>query len=101
GVTNVTVTATNECGSDTENFIISVTDDEDPTVSVANAAVTANTSDDEDGNCTVSLTIGDATFDDNCSVASLTWEMTGVTTGSSAAEGINQVGIQSFNIGVT
>jgi hypothetical protein len=42
-----------------------------------------------------------ATAADNCSVASLTWTLTGATSGSSPATGINYVGTQTFNTGIT
>ncbi len=97
GTTTVYVRAENGCGEAFSSFTVTVTDDEDPTVSVAEAAVTANTSDDGAGDCTVDVAIADATFGDNCSGESLAWELTGATTGS----GTGQVGTQTFNIGQT
>ncbi len=40
-------------------------------------------------------------YDDNCEVVTLTWEMTGATTGSSPAEGINILEVDTFYVGVT
>jgi gliding motility-associated-like protein len=45
--------------------------------------------------------VPDAVVSDNCSVATLTWSMTGVTVDSSPATGINQVGTYIFDTGIT
>ncbi|MFD1079685.1 hypothetical protein, partial [Longispora fulva] len=49
------------------------------------------------GQCSSSIVIPNATFDDNCSGSSLSWTMSGATTDS----GSNQVGTKTFNIGTT
>src|SRR5690606_31033503 len=89
---------TDGAGTETEaSMTVVVTDNGEPTVAVAQEEVTANTSDDGAGDCTVAVAIGDATFGDNCSGSSLAWEMSGATTGS----GARQAGAQSLNIGTT
>ncbi len=97
GENTVTWTVTDGAGrTATSTQTVTVVDTQDPTVSVSQEEVTANTSDDGTGDCTVAVAIADANFGDNCS-ADLAWEMTGVTTGS----GTGQVGSQTFNIGTT
>ncbi len=51
--------------------------------------------------CSKNIITTNPTATDNCSVVSLTWALTGATTVSSSATGINYVGTRSFNIGVT
>ena len=97
GTTTITYTVTDGANrTATSTMTVVVTDDEDPTLSVANN-VTANTSDDGTGDCTVDIAITDATFADNCSGSALTYVMTGATTGS----GNGQVGTTSFTKGTT
>ncbi|KPK87256.1 MAG: hypothetical protein AMS27_02840 [Bacteroides sp. SM23_62_1] len=45
----------------------------------ATTDVTANTSDDGTGDCTVEIAIADAIFNDNCPGSTLVWEMSGAT----------------------
>jgi hypothetical protein len=71
GVTNVTVIATNTCGSVSTSFTVTVTDNENPTIT-APAAVTAFA---DNGACTAALaniTLGTPVTADNCAVASVT-----------------------------
>ena len=97
GTTTITYTVTDGANrTATSTMTVVVTDDEDPTLSVANN-VTANTSDDGTGDCTVDIAITDATFADNCSGSALAYVMTGATTGS----GNGQVGTASFTKGTT
>ena len=97
GTTTITYTVTDGANrTATSTMTVVVTDDEDPTLSVANN-VTANTSDDGTGDCTVDIAITDATFADNCSGSTLAYVMTGATTGS----GNGQVGTASFTKGTT
>ena len=97
GTTTITYTVTDGANrTATSTMTVVVTDDEDPTLSVANN-VTANTSDDGTGDCTVDIAITDATFADNCSGSTLAYVMTGATTGS----GNGQVGTTSFTKGTT
>lgn len=53
------------------------------------------------GTCTATIAVPDAVYSDNCVVSKLTWAMTGATTASSPATGINQIGTYTFNGGVT
>ena len=53
------------------------------------------------GSCTASVITPNPIIDDNCSVAKLTWALTGATTGNSIASGINNLGTQIFNLGTT
>ena len=53
------------------------------------------------GACTKSVETSNPTTADNCSVAKLTWSMTGSTIATSDATGINNVGTYAFNLGVT
>ena len=97
GTTTITYTVTDGSSrTATSSMTVVVTDDEDPSLSVANN-VTANTSDDGTGDCTVDIAITDATFSDNCSGSALAYVMTGATTGS----GTGQVGTESFTKGTT
>ena len=66
GITTVTATATNSCGSDTKTFTVQVTDTERPTIS-APAAISIGTS---PGQCAAAnVMLGQATFSDNCAGA--------------------------------
>ncbi|MEO6330355.1 MAG: HYR domain-containing protein, partial [Ginsengibacter sp.] len=101
GVTTVTITAHNVCSPDaTCTFTVTVTDDENPVVTAA-PDVTTVTSADGTGDCTVDVAITNAATSDNCTVAKLTWAITGATTDASPATGINQVGTHTFNIGIS
>lgn len=51
--------------------------------------------------CYRTLSITDPTFSDNCSVSTLTWDMTGATIKSSNTTGIQLVGIKAFDAGTT
>ncbi|MBK9391783.1 MAG: HYR domain-containing protein [Bacteroidetes bacterium] len=53
------------------------------------------------GSCNAVIAVPDATYGDNCGVTILTWDMSGATTGTSLATGINQIGTKTFNVGVT
>jgi hypothetical protein len=98
GVTTVTYTVKDAANNtNTCSFTVTVTDNILPVVNCpANIAqnVTA-------GVCTRTLTPTAPTYSDNCAVTVLTWAMTGVNTGSSAATGINTVPSTAFNTGVT
>jgi hypothetical protein len=98
GVTIVTYTATNSTRfTSTCSFTVTVVDNISPTI---------NCPSDRSGNagrnnCSMIIRVPNPSINDNCSISSLTWEMTGATTGNSASTGINYVGRQSFNVGVT
>ena len=98
GTTLVTYTTTDNCGNIAIcSFNVTVTDNELPTVTcpsdITQPADAAQT--------TASVTVPDASANDNCSVTLLTWVMTGATTASSPVSGINQVGVFTFNEGIT
>ncbi len=98
GVTNVTYTVKDAAGNQgTCSFTVTVTDNINPAVTCP-GNISKN---DDAGVCSASVAVANATYTDNCGVTSLTWAMTGVTTGSSAATGINQIGTYTFNTGVT
>ena len=66
GVTNVTINATNDCGSVTCTFTVTINDNENPVVSCpANATVSCDAS-------TATAATGVATATDNCGVTSVT-----------------------------
>ncbi|MBX7095033.1 MAG: HYR domain-containing protein, partial [Flavobacteriales bacterium] len=98
GVTTVTYTVTDGSGNtNTCSFTVTVTDNIAPTITCP-SNITTNTG---AGVCTASVTTTNPTTADNCGVTLLTWAMTGATTGNSAATGINNLGTQTFNLGVT
>ena len=98
GVTTVTYDVQDLAGnSSTCSFTVTVSDNEDPSVTCpADINQLAGA-----GLCTGSVIVPDAAVNDNCAVTLLTWSMTGATIASSPAAGINQVGTQTFNTGVT
>ncbi|MBJ6117908.1 HYR domain-containing protein [Pontibacter sp. BT310] len=94
GDTEVIWTVTDAAGlTATAKQVVTVVDETAPVV----AAASNQTAGTDDGSCTVTLTIPDATVTDNCSVKQVTWAMTGATT----ASGAGQVGEYTFNQGVT
>jgi hypothetical protein len=98
GTTTVNNTATDLAGNiSTCSFTVTVNDTQLPTISCP-SNITATTA---VGSCTASITSPDPVIADNCVPTILTWTMTGATTGSSAASGINNIGTRTFNIGVT
>lgn len=95
GITTVTWTITDGSGNIAEcSFTVTVEDHQIPAISCpGNQTVSTNT-----GTCTFTQpgTAWDATGSDNCSVSSLLYSLTGVTTGS----GTSLAGV-TFNLGVT
>ena len=79
------------------SFTVIVTDNIAPTVTCP-ANITQNTL---AGTCNRSVITPNPTTSDNCAVTRLTWVMSGATTGSSPATGINNLGTQTFNNGIT
>ncbi|MES2240037.1 MAG: HYR domain-containing protein [Bacteroidota bacterium] len=101
GTTTVTYTVSDAANNSAVcSYTVIVTDNIDPVV-IAAADIITTTSIDGTGNCTASLAISNASTSDNCSVAKLTWSMSGATTANSPATGINQVGTRIFNKGTT
>ena len=97
GVTTVTWTALDAAGNDAIcSFTVTVLDDQDPVITCP-VAINANRSANA-GVCsyTAVLTEFDATATDNCAVTSLTYALTGATTGT----GTTLAGVV-FNSGVT
>lgn len=98
GITTVTYTVTDAAGNSSNcSFTVTVTDNVAPIIncpanSTANAGAVA---------CNASVATTNPTVSDNCGIATLTWTMSGATTGASPATGINNAGTQTFNIGVT
>ena len=98
GTTLVTYTATDNCGNSTTcTFNITVADNEIPVIScpsdITQAATLRQT--------TSAVIVPDATYSDNCTVSSVTWAMTGATSATSPAAGINMVGTYTFDEGIT
>jgi hypothetical protein len=98
GVTTITYTATNSGGFITTcSFTVMVIDNTDPTIKCpSNISENAG-----HNNCSMNIRVERPEVDDNCGVSSLTWVMTGATTGNSPATGINYVGRRYFNVGLT
>lgn len=100
GTTPVTYEASDVSGNTiTESFSVTVVDSQAPTITHPNQSsnLVTTTSTDGTGNCTVSIAIPNATYNDNCTVSETSWSMTGATTNS----GSGQVGTKTFNIGDT
>ncbi|MES1181336.1 MAG: Ig-like domain-containing protein, partial [Flavobacterium sp.] len=97
GVTTVTYTATNGT-STTCSFTVTVIDNIAPTVTCpGNISQTLNGA----NKCSVSINVPNPTTGDNCAVTVVSWVMSGANNASSALTGINYVGTQTFNVGVT
>ncbi len=77
-------------------FSVTVEDNILPAITVGEDLV-SSTSLDGTGDCSVEIEIPDVEISDNCSVQSLSWEMTGAT----ILLGSGQVGLKSFNSGET
>ena len=77
------------------SFEVIIQDTENPIVTCPNDTTVLNIN---PLNCTAIVNdIAAVSWDDNCSVISLTWDLTGATTGSSAPNGFNDVSGQLFN----
>jgi hypothetical protein len=98
GTTVNTFRATDAAGNQSFcSFNVTVVDAQNPTITCP-ANIVRNT---DAGLCTATIAVPNPTIGDNCSVSSLTWVMTGATTGSSPLTGINYVGTQTFNLNGT
>lgn len=96
GVTTISWTA-NNTNSSTYQTAVTVNDITPPTIKCS-----SNISRSLTGNrCSVSISITNPAISDNCSVTVLAWVMTGSTSARSSSTGINYVGAQTFNVGVT
>jgi hypothetical protein len=98
GTTVNTFRATDAAGNiSTCSFTVTVNDVQAPTITCP-ANIVRNT---DAGVCTASVTVPNPVFADNCAVTQVTWTMTGATTASSPATGINYVGTATFNLSGT
>ncbi|MFN8289756.1 MAG: HYR domain-containing protein [Chitinophagaceae bacterium] len=96
GVTTNTFRATDAAGNtSTCSFTVTVNDVEAPVFTTCPAGVIRNT---DAGVCYATYTPAQPVFTDNCAVTKLTWVMTGATTGSSPATGINYVPSTQFQL---
>ena len=96
GVTNIVCTVSDGAAiPNTANcsFSVTVNDNQDPTLTCPSNISVNNTID--AGNTAV--TVPDLTFGDNCGGSVLAWSTSGATTLS----GTGQIGLQTFNVGVT
>jgi len=75
------------------NFKVTITDTEKPTITCPDNIIVGN----DINTCVATVAIPSITFGDNCSGSTITWTMTGVTSGS----GSGQMGTKVFNKGVT
>lgn len=95
GTTTNTFQARDAAGNtSTCSFTVTVNDTEQPTITCP-ANQTRNT---DAGQCYATYTPPVPTWADNCAVTQLTWAMTGATTGSSPATGINTVPSTQFGL---
>ena len=98
GVTTITYYVEDGGGnSNTCSYTVTVTDNINPVVICPSDI---NQSSDA-GVCYATITPANPATSDNCTVVQLTWNMSGATTGNSPATGMNYVGIQQFNKGIT
>jgi Secretion system C-terminal sorting domain/HYR domain len=95
GTTTNTFRATDIAGNtSTCSFNVIVTDNQAPALACP-ASIVRNT---DAGLCTTTFAPPNPVISDNCAVTSLTWVMTGATTGASPLTGINNLGSQTFNL---
>jgi hypothetical protein len=99
GTTTITYTVKDASGRTAScSFTVTVTDNQAPVITCpANIAQTITGS----TTCSKRITVPNPTYSDNCNCISLTWCMSGATTGSSGSSGINYVGSMTFNTGTT
>ncbi|MFN8777749.1 MAG: HYR domain-containing protein, partial [Flavobacteriales bacterium] len=98
GPNTVTLTVTDASGNiSTCTATVTVADGITPTITCPANIVTTTSP----GTCTSSVVTPNPTTSDNCGVNRLSWVLTGATTGSSPVTGINNLGTQVFNGGIT
>jgi len=98
GLTAVQWTATDAAGNtDVCALTVTVVDHQAPTITCPSNAAANNTL----GACNATVVTGTATTADNCEVNTLTWALSGATTGVSPTSGINNLGSHLFNVGTT
>lgn len=100
GTTAVTYTATDSSGNVSAvcSFNVVVTDNTVPVFSACPSDMNSNTN---SSGCKASVVTPDPTAADNCSLSSLTWTLSGATTGSSPLSGMNNLGTHIFEVGTT
>jgi len=98
GVTEVIYVVTDASGNfATSSFKVVVKDNINPVISCpGNITQTA-----ANNKCSKDVSTPNPVFSDNCTVAKLTWAMSGATIGSSSSNGINYVGTKTFKAGTT
>lgn len=97
GTYDVVVTDANGCSATGSYTVATVPDVTNPTITAPSDINQVA----DNGVCTAAVSVPNPTYSDNCSVASLLWEMTGATVDNSAGSGINSVGTYTFNKGTT
>ena len=100
GTTTVSWTATNGSSTSTCSITVNIVDNQSPVITTCPSNISTTL---KGKNCNTKIKVtGTASCSDNCGVTSLTWLMTGATSGSSPSTGINSgVGTQTFNAGIT
>ena len=94
GTTTVTYTVTDNTGrTNTCSFDVNVVDISKPDFTATNSNMVESVV----SGCDKSIAISDVSFTDACGTPSLSWVMTGATTGS----GSGQMGTITFNVGVS
>jgi hypothetical protein len=97
GITTIKWTATSGSLTRDCSFTVTVTDQSAPIITCpVNITMSIN------GNkCSKTITVPNPALSDNCGVTSLSWTMSGATSGGSPLTGINYIGNRQFNVGVT
>ncbi|MBL0130503.1 MAG: HYR domain-containing protein [Chitinophagaceae bacterium] len=95
GVTTNTFRATDAAGNTAQcSFTVTVVDNQAPVITCP-PSVVRNT---DPNVCTSTYATPNPTTSDNCGVTSVSWVMTGATTGASPLTGINYLGTQAFGL---
>ncbi|MEI7982669.1 MAG: HYR domain-containing protein, partial [Bacteroidota bacterium] len=99
GVTTITYIANDLANnSATCSFLVTIIDTQPPVINCPANITKSN----DVNNCSAFVNVPNPTMSDNCgSITKLTWAMTGATTSSSPANGINYIGTYAFNVGTT